>query len=176
LSFASADLLEVDACADLAGPTLLDARTGNAKASWRDGTTGVRLDSQFEIYPSANTPSAFALVLTDDSFDECLTAALAAQAEAAPPVDIADVEIDQAAGPSAGALEVDSVDSVTVAMIVGSGEEAEPVSVRATTLRAGGVIGTVVATATGGGASEAIDRLDWDATVRAAAQDMLAAF
>jgi hypothetical protein len=61
-------------------------------------------------------------------------------------------------------------------MTVGSGEEAEPVSARASILRLGGVIGTVVATATGSDAREAIDDLDWDATVRAAAQDMLAAF
>jgi hypothetical protein len=175
-SFASADLLQIDACVDLAGPTLLDARTGNAKATWRDDTTGMRLDSQFELYPSATTPSAFALVLGDDSFDGCIAAALAAQAQGAPAVEITDVEIDEAAGRSASSLQMDSVDGVTVAMTVGSGDDAERVSIRAITLRVGGVLGTVVVTATGSDGSEAIDRLDWDATVRAAAQDMLAAF
>lgn len=175
-SLASGDMLTVDECVKIA-----DARvprpTGNAKRTWVDEQQGVRLDAQIELYPSRLTPDVVGRLVANPQFDICVENALTEQAADDPAVEIDDVEVsDFDTGIDPTELDVGFVDGTTVTMNVTRDGETEPVVMRAVMFGIGGVLGSVTATVEGDADEAAVDDLDWRATMRAAVEDMIAAF
>ena len=114
---------------------------------------------------------------TNPQFDLCIENALTEQAADDPAVEIDDVEVsDFETGIDPAELDVGFVDGTTVMMNVTRDGEAEPVVMRAVMFGIGGVLGSVTATAGGDADEAALDDLDWRATIRAAVEDMIAAF
>ena len=175
-SLASGDMLTVDECVKLADARVA-RRTGNAKRTWVDEQQGVRLDTQIELYPSRATPDVVGRLVANPQFETCVENALTEQAADDPAVEIDDVEVsDFDTGVDPTELEVGFVDGTTVTMNVTGDGETGRVVIRAVVFGIGGVLGSVTATVEGDGDEAALDDLDWRATMRAAVEDMIAAF